>query len=124
MNDIGTTLERLRTAIDEREVLRARDRELSDEIGQIERQLDDYSKAHGLDNFKGGGMSVSFKEAFRAKYEPEKWDGVLKWAVETGNTFIVQRRLTDAKVEELAMTCGLPDGLGIESYRKIYTRRI
>lgn len=122
--DIGTKLERLREIIDMREQLAVTDRELSAERSQIERELDDYSKDSGLDTFKGGGMSVSFSDAMRAKYEPEKWPDIVRALVESGNEHLIQRRLTDAKVEELALTSGLPEGLSLESYRKISVRRI
>jgi len=122
--DIGVKLERLREVIDMREQLSQTDKELSAEKSQIERELEDYSRESGLDTFKGGGMSISFNDALRAKYEPEKWPQIVRQLVADGNEHLIQRRLTDAKVEELALTSGLPEGLSLEPYRKISVRRI
>lgn len=101
------------------------DKMLSQRRDQLEGRLLAYHKDTGLQSLSGAGLTVSFDPAaFRAKYDPAKWSDVVKWAVETGNDFIVQRRLSDAKVVELFDGgVALPDGLSLENYVKVSIRR-
>jgi hypothetical protein len=47
-----------------------------------------------------------------------------KWAVDTGNTHIFHRRLTDAKVIDLCNSgTALPEGLTLESFVNMNIRR-
>lgn len=118
-------LEELRGILDEREQLASRDQELSSRKSEIERALIEYHEASGLETVKGGGLSISFDpSATRAKYDPESWAAIVRWAVETGNEHLVQRRLTDSRVADLvANGIPLPDGLTLETYCKVSTRR-
>jgi hypothetical protein len=72
-----------------------------------------------------GVLAVGFDDqAMRAKYDPEKWPGIVKWAGETGNEHILQRRITDAKVVDLvANGVALPDGLSLEQFVKVSIRK-
>lgn len=125
MASISTILEELRAVIDEREQLSMRDSELSKRKDELEKQLLDYHGESGLQSVKGGGLTISFDDsAVRAKYDPDKWNNIIRWAVETGNEHVIQRRLTDKKCESLLKEgVAFPDGLTLENYTKISTRR-
>lgn len=120
-----TLLAELRGVIDQREELAKQDRTLAQRKEQIERALLAYHNDTGLDSLSGAGLSVSFDgDAMRAAYDPEKWKDIVRWAVESGNDFIVQRRLTDAKVIDLVKNgVELPPGLTLENYTKLSVRR-
>jgi hypothetical protein len=122
---VQTTLAALRAVIDEREKLATADRELSKEKERLEASLLSFHNESGLDSLSGAGLSVSFDgEAMRAKYEPDRWAEIVKWAVSTGNDHIIQRRLTDAKVLDLIeQGVELPAGLTVENYTKLSVRR-
>jgi hypothetical protein len=123
--DIGGLLAELRSVIDQREQLAQQDRDLSRRKTEIEQQLKHWHAETGLDAVKGNGLNVSFKQSMRAKYEPEKWADIVRWAVATGHDYIIQRRLSDAKIEDLALNgTALPDGLTLEGYTDLSTRRI
>ena len=123
---ITPLLEELRSVIDRREELATEDKGLAERKAEIERALLEYQKATGVEALKGGGMSVTFDaDAMRAKYDPERWDAIIRWAVEQNQTHIIQRRMTDAKVIDLVNTgVALPDGLTLEPYVKLSTRRV
>lgn len=119
-------MEALRQIKDDKERLAAEEKRLNEAEARIMAELLDYHAQSGVDSLKGGGVTVSFDdEAMRAKYDPEKWANIVKWAAETGNDHIVQRRLTDSRVVELvANGVALPDGLTLETYTKVSVRRV
>lgn len=64
---------------------------------------------------------ITFKLVVKqiARYDPEHWEDIFKWAAESGNLDIIQRRLGDSKVAELAKTdTKFPKGLSIESINR------
>lgn len=64
---------------------------------------------------KAGGITVTVRDKPRACYAPESWEGIVKWAGETGNAAVVQRRLTDKAVLELLDSgVDLPEGLTVQ----------
>jgi len=123
--DIDTTLEEwceVRGAIDD---LNARLKVLSKDRIHLEKRILEYSEETELTKFGNDAVTVSVNnDALRAKYNPETWPEIIKWAVETSNDHIIQRRLTDAKVVEL-FNAGteFPDGLSLEQYAKLSIRR-
>lgn len=94
----------------------------------IEAEIVAKMKEAGLDNdgakVSANGMTVTLRHKFRAAYDPAKWSQVVKWAVDTGHEYIIQRRLSDKPVLEL-MDNGtpLPDGLSVTSYEDLDFRR-
>lgn len=124
MNNITQILEQLRAVKDEKDTVNARLSELAATEADIERQLREFHETSGLDSVSGGGLTVSFKPQLRAAYDPDKWTSIVRWAVDTGHEYLIQRRLTDTKVAELAMSdVGLPDGLRVESHLAVSVRR-
>ena len=121
---IGELLTDLRAVVDERETLSTRDGELSKLKAEIEYALQCKAKEQGVPGFKSDAGSITFVDDLRAKYDPERWDAIVEWAVSSGNHFIFQRRLTDVKVKALVVEgVALPDGLSLESYTKTSFRR-
>lgn len=121
---ISAALTALRETIDELEAVREREVELNKKRYAIERELLSIHESTGLVAMANDYISVSVEDKDRATYAPDCWDDVLKWAVETGNMNIIQRRLSDAKVVALiGEGIPLPAGLGIEPYKKISHRR-
>src|SRR5688572_1521470 len=95
-------LTELRSVIDARERLAAEDRALAKRREELESSLLSFHDETGLDSLSGAGLSISFDSAaMRCKYEPDLWASIIRWAVDSGNDFIIQRRLTDAKVLDL-----------------------
>lgn len=123
--NVTDILSDLRATIDEIEESNAALRVLQERKAELEGSLLRMHETTGLEKLTGGGMSVSFGQKFRARYDPERYAGVLRWAVDTGNEHIIQRRFTDSKVEELVMNgVALPEGLTLEAYAAISTRRV
>lgn len=80
----------------------------------------EYLREQGQDKATACGLTASVLTKDRAKYDPAEWPNIVKWAVETGNDHIIQRRMTDAKVVELVRNgVALPWGLGVESYKEV-----
>jgi hypothetical protein len=123
--NITDVLAELRSVIDQREELSKQDRELSHRRTELERQLMGFHEQTGLENCAGAGLTVRFNPAaMRCRYEPERWNEILKWAVDTGNLHIIQRRTSDTKVIELVTNgVALPEGLTLETYTDISIRR-
>lgn len=89
----------------------------------IERDLATEAENQGVEGFKTKLGTVTVKEKLRAAYDPEKWHDIVKWAWDTNNAHIVQRRLTDAKVVELIENdIELPEGLRLDPYTAVSIR--
>lgn len=123
--NVQAVLAELREVIDERERLAQEDRTLAKRRERLEGELLSFHESSGLDSLSGAGLSVHFDSAaMRCKYEPDRWTEIVRWAVESGNDFIIQRRLTDTKVLDLVENgVELPPGLTLESYTKLGIRR-
>jgi hypothetical protein len=78
----------------------------------------------GTEKTSAHGVTASIVTKWRAKYAPDKWSDLVKWAAGNGYDYLIQRRLTDSKVMELVdQGVELPDGLSVESYKDINFRR-
>lgn len=123
--NVEAVLTELRALRDRKDELNASLKAVSEHEASLQAALLDWHAETNLESVKGGGLSVSFKPDFRAKYTPELWPEIVKWAVATGNDHIIQRRITDAKVIELVDNgVALPDGLNLEAYVKLNIRRV
>lgn len=90
----------------------------------IETDIESKMKELGIESASEDGVSVSTKTKWRAKYEPELWGDIVKWAASSGLDYVVQRRLNDAKIMELVDNgIALPQGLTVESYNDLAFRR-
>lgn len=73
---------------------------------------------------KSGGITVTVREKWRTRYNPEHWPAIVAWAAATGNQHVIQRRLSDKPVMELLDAgTSLPEGLTVESYKDLDFRR-
>lgn len=109
---------------------------LLDGLGDVEKKLNELrgmmkeefirrASVEGVEKFSGEGISVTVKDKQVVKYDPEKWDEILKGLVESGHGFCLHRRLSEGKVQEL-MDNGvrLPDGLSLEPIKEVSHRRV
>jgi hypothetical protein len=121
---IGEMLKNLRDVVDARDSLANQDSELARQEAELKYALQRKASEQGVPGFKSDAGAITFNEDLRAKYDPETWESIVKWAVESGNSHIIQRRMTDARVKAL-MDEGvvLPDGLTLEPYIKTSFRR-
>lgn len=120
--DIGSRLSRLREIKNELGELADKEKSLRAEKESIEYSLLQHCKNLGIDKISADGVSVKIEPSFRSSYTPELWNETLKWMVETGNGQLIQRRLVDARVEELYLAGQLPEGLTMTGYDKISVR--
>lgn len=118
-------LAELKDVIDQREELARQDRELSGRRQRLEKELVDYHERTGLEQIAGAGLTVRFDPAAtRCRYDPDRWQEIVRWAVQTDNLHVIQRRLTDGKIIELVENgTPLPEGLTLESYVGLSVRR-
>lgn len=121
---IGELLADLRGVVDTRELIAEQDKELYARETTLKLTLQRKAQEQGVPGFKSEAGAFSCSEEMRAKYDPEQWDAIVKWAVESGNQHIIQRRMTDARVKALMVEgVAFPDGLTLEAYIKTSFRR-
>lgn len=90
----------------------------------IEDKLTKAAEAAGVDSFSNPRISVSIKEDFAAAYDPELWNDLVAWAVETGNLQLIQRRISTKPVKELIDNgMEIPAGVRLEPVTKLNVRR-
>lgn len=90
----------------------------------IEQKLMDEAETAGVDSFSNSRVSVSLKEDFIAAYDPEMWNELVAWAVDTDNLQLIQRRISTKPVKELIDNGSeLPAGVRLEPTTKITVRR-
>lgn len=122
--NMEATLAEYMGLIAERERLNELDRRLGKRKGEIESQLIRFSETSGLKSFEDERIRITVDEKMRAKYDPEQWPNIMKWAAESGHDFIIQRRLSDQRVISLIVEgVELPDGLTTEPYMHVSFRR-
>lgn len=93
-------------------------------LADMEMDIQSKMKDLGIESASEDGVSVTTKTKWRAKYEPELWGDIVKWAASSGLDYVVQRRLNDAKIMELVDNgVPLPQGLTVESYNDLAFRR-
>lgn len=94
----------------------------------LERRIMDAMKNAGLDSdgskVSHDGLTVTLRHKFRASYDPAKWSAIVRWAIDTNNEHIIQRRLSDRPVLELLDNGEkFPDGLTVSTYEDLDFRR-
>lgn len=122
--NIGAALRKLRLLSDQLDRIEAMKRERNARWVALERYIAEESERVGVSKFSGDGISVSVEQDIRVSYEPEKWDDLLRWAVETGNTSVVQRRVGEAAIKSMVDAgMGQPPGVKLSPYTKVSVRR-
>lgn len=78
----------------------------------------------GVRSYTGDGCRVNVMEIDTVKYDPAKWDDIVKELVRAGHSYCIQRRLTASKIQAiLASGERLPDGLEMGSVKQVrFTR--
>ncbi len=123
-SNVDAMLTELRSIVDQSDALNDQLSALSERKREIERGLIAFSEDSGLTSFATEGMSITVKEKTRAKYDPERWEELVGWAVANDKTYLIQRRLTDAKVVDMVDNGEpLPEGLSLEPFAQVIYRR-
>jgi hypothetical protein len=113
----GELLEDLSRIKKQRAELTATDSDLSKQESAIKAKLLSYHAATGLSQLSSDKLTVSFRQEMRVGYVPEKWEDLMKWAVDGGYGYIFQRRLSDSKVMDLVQSgVPMPDGFKFDPY--------
>jgi len=101
---------------EERERLLLRKEELQTELKQLDaeiKRLDEsilsFLQEQGLDRVVLDGRRYEVRE--ETIYTPKDWDALYAWILEHRAPFILQRRLTQKTIEDLANLGDLPDGV-------------
>ena len=122
---IGDLLRCLRVAQDEKDEINAAMKKISARIEEAETLLTVALRDSGQTKAADEQISVSLGKKWRAKYDPEKWESIIGALIGSGYGHVVQRRLTDTKVEEMFNNgVPLPDGLSLEAFDNLSTRRL
>lgn len=115
---------------DESDALTAKQKDINARMGDIERDIREAMKNAGKVNdgdadTVAGVMRMTIRQKWRAGYEPDKWSDIVRWCVENGYDYLIQRRLSDAKVMDLVDNgISLPDGLQVSPYEDVDFRRL
>lgn len=97
---------------------------LKDARRDIEDSLRRDAEQQGVDSFRNELVTVTIREDFVASYDPDHWDDLVRWAGETGNTHIIQRRISTKPIQELIDNGSeLPAGVRLEPQTKVTVRR-
>ena len=121
---IGNILDQYKAVIDEREKVAARDKELSKRKTELEREILAISERDGVNQFANEYISITVNEDARATYDPELWEGIVKWAVESNNIGLLYRQMSSAKLKAMIEEgVALPPGLSTEPFKKVAYRR-
>ena len=125
LNDL---LAKFRTEKDWQDELNAKLAQSRERSTILELSIMDAMKDAGLDSdgskVSHDGLTVTLRHKFRATYDPAKWSDIVRWAIDTHNEHIIQRRLSDRPVLEL-LDSGekFPDGLTVSTYEDLDFRR-
>jgi hypothetical protein len=123
----GPLLEQYAEILHRRDEVQAALFAVRQELDTIEAAIKDAMHGQGMgagDKVAASGITCTLRDKWRTKYVPEKWESILRWAVNTGHEYIVQRRTSDTKIVAFVAEGGtLPDGLGLESYLDLDFRR-
>jgi len=97
---------------------------LNEQRRSLEFEIQDIGQNTGLDNFKTDRLSVKIADKATAKYEPDQWHDIVKWALDNDLLDVVQRRLTASKLQSLAEDgVPFPEGLWLEQIQQVSHRR-
>ena len=80
-------------------------------------------EAEGIDKLAGNGITLSLRDKAVVKIDGD-WQDIVEALTLTGHAYLIQRRITAAKLEE-EMVAGMriPDGITVETIREISHRR-
>ncbi len=121
---LGALLDELRALLDQNDELNAEQARLRKRRTQIEDAIRRHSEDTGVNRFGNDHLNVTVSEDMVASYDPDHWNELVKWAVETGNLQVIQRRVSTRPVLDLIDSGSeLPEGLKLEPQIKVNVRR-
>jgi hypothetical protein len=121
LGDLIRSWKKQKSLVEEYETAAKSARSLLDDI---EADISGKMAVLGIESASEDGVSISTKTKWRARYDPDLWGDIVKWAAANGVAYIVQRRMNDAKIMELVDNgIALPEGLSVESYQDLAFRR-
>lgn len=126
MKDVptGGMLRTLRTVIDAIEDYNEKIKVLRKAKDECETEIKRRALDEGVTKFASDDLSVTIYDKWVSKYDPEKWSDLIAWASKTGNTHLVQRKLSDKKVRELADSgVELPEFLTLQAFPQVWATR-
>lgn len=122
---IADMLADLRAVKDRKDELNAALKEANQQESEFEGEILAALEISGVDKASlNGAGTASRVTKWRAVYEPDKWQDLVKWCAENNRTDIVQRRLADSRLLEM-MDAGkeLPVGVTMKPYSELSFRR-
>ena len=127
--DITELLTEYRRLRDQSDELAAQKSGLEKQMDGLERRILSAMTDAGLTAegslVRGGGCTAARRIKWRAKIGEGQWDAFLKWATDNDRGYLVQKRVTDAKVLELVDAgIALPDMVTLDSYESLDIRRV
>lgn len=91
---------KLREIMDEKDQIKAREKELNQDKEYMEGLLIPMMRAEGIDKFSTAGIGTASIKP-KIIYSAEDWDIVCKFIVENNEPMLLQKRLSEAKIKEL-----------------------
>lgn len=124
IRNMGEALRRLKILSDRADRIKAMETAVNAEWEEIEEFITREAERSGVSKWSGEGVSVSVENDLRVSYDPALWEEMLGWAVASGNTAIVQRRMGESAVKALIDSGqGTPPGVRLSVYSKVGVRR-
>ena len=121
---IGDALARFRILSDTIDDLNAKLKTINAEWDGLEKFIVEQAEAQGINSFSNDSVTVGVASAFRVGYDPAEWEGIVRWAVESGNFAAIQRRLGDKCLLDLLDSGGeIPKGVRFDPIKKVSVRR-
>lgn len=122
--NIGDVLDEYRGVIDQIDELNASLKALREQKERLESQIIEAAEKSGVTEFANDNLKATIREDFVASYDPAQWTDMVRWAVETHNEHIIQRRLSTRPVTELIDSGhALHPGIVLQPQTKINVRR-
>jgi len=122
--NVRERLERLSALMDEISDMSQKTDKLKAEQEQIKRQVLKYCRENEMDRVSASGVTVTIGERPLARVAPDKWPEFWAWAVLTSNTGVMQKRVTDVRLHDLAIEgVVLPAYVTLETTDKINVTR-
>lgn len=121
---VGDLLESLCETMGEIDELDSQTKVLKDRRRWIEGELLKQANAQGVSSFADESISVSIKEQTIASLDAEHFEDIVRWAVESENFGILQKRLGTRCALDLASNGeSLPPGIDFDTIQKVSPRR-
>ena len=119
---IGGLIDQMSAVREKRRTLAAQDKELEDEISELEKQLIELMDAEGQTKATGHSASASISE--NMVFNTTDWNVFMAYLIKTKQGHLVQRRVSAPAVLELFTSKGVVPGLEPFTKRSINLRNL